>query len=54
MGRDFQQGKSLSAGTNGKQATLKIVLHSAGKNQPCTLVLVEENGQWKVQHLNVP
>ena len=41
-------------GTYGKQATLKMTLHAPNNAMSCTLTMVEENGQWKVQRLNVP
>jgi len=41
-------------GTGGKQVNLKMTLHSPNNAMSCTLIMVDENGQWKVQRLNVP
>lgn len=41
-------------GTSGKQVTLKMTLHAPNNAMSCTMIMVEENGQWKVLRLNVP
>jgi hypothetical protein len=45
---------SLFEGTGGKKVTLKITLHSPDNATSCTIVLVEEQGQWKVEKISVP
>lgn len=41
-------------GTAGKQATLQMTLHEPGNAMNCTLLLVDENGAWKVDRFTVP
>jgi hypothetical protein len=50
--RTFDGGRVFQ-GTGGKQVTIKMTLHSANKAMPCVLTLVPENGEWKVQYLNI-
>jgi hypothetical protein len=47
-------GKTINNNTSGKQVVFKFTLHSPGNAMNCTVILVEEGGQWKVHHLNVP
>jgi hypothetical protein len=44
----------LFQGTGGKQVTLIMTLHAPNNAMSCTLIMVEENGQWKVERLSVP
>jgi hypothetical protein len=46
-------GGRVFQGTGGMQATIKMTLHSANKATPCILTMVPEDGQWKVQYLNI-
>ncbi len=41
-------------GTAGKQAVLKTTLRSPDNAMSCTLTVVQESGQWKVQGISVP
>jgi hypothetical protein len=50
--RTFDGGRVFQ-GTGGKQVTIKMTLHSANNAMPCILTLVPEDGQWKVQYLNI-
>jgi hypothetical protein len=51
--RTFDGGR-VYQGTDGTKATFKVTLHSANDAMPCTLTLVREDGQWKVQQMNIP
>jgi hypothetical protein len=41
-------------GTGKKLATIQVTLRAPDNATTCTLVLVEEGGQWKVEKLTVP
>jgi hypothetical protein len=47
-------GVHVFHGTGGKQATIKMTLISENNAMSCTLVLIEESGEWLVQKLTVP
>ncbi len=48
------ESRSLNSTTSGKQATFKIVLNAPNNGITCTVIVTEENGQWKVLRFNVP
>jgi hypothetical protein len=48
------ESSRLFQGTGGKKVTLKMTLQSPNNAMSCTLIMVEENGQWKVERLSVP
>ena len=47
-------GFNISVHTNtGKQATIKMTLNGPNSTT-CTLIMVQENDEWRVQNFNVP
>jgi hypothetical protein len=51
--RTFGNG-NIFQGTGGKQATLHVTLLSANNATSCTVILMQEDGQWKVHQVNIP
>lgn len=47
-------GFNIFSGTAGKQARIQQTLHEPNNAMTCTLILVVENGTWKVDKVTVP